>query len=315
MKKKVIITVTFTIALVIIVLAVAGGIILYNKNLEEGNVDNNKAETTNEVATEEQENDSFLEDYEKYIKENIFEKQDITNMDVAFINIENDEEAIPILAYKIENRLAFLSLDGDMVNESKYYSDANIRVFYSVEDKELNYFVEKDGDYISLPDIVSQKSKPETIEVDDETLEYTYIDTETKIAMKEIESETITEDLKSAYENYKNTIILTEEKQKELGEEIQKINDNTLKQTADGISNAQYTIAYGSYVCGEDTFTINADNSSRYVHDSPGTGYDIDSSYKLEYDTINFDNDNKEFKIIGNNQIEQEETNQIYNLK
>ena len=313
MKKKVILIVTFTIAVLVIVLAVAGGIVMYNRNLEGENTNNVGA--TNEVAIEEQEDNGFLEDYEKYIRENIFEKQDITSMDVAFMNIKNDEEATPILAYQIENRLTFLSLDGDMVKESKYYSDANIRIFYSVEDKELNYFVEKDEDYISLPDIVSQKSKPETIDVDDESLEYTYIDTEETVEMKEINSETLTEDLNSAYEDYKNTTILTEEKQKELDEEIQKINDNTLKATADGISNSQYTIAYGSYVCGDDTFTINADNSARYIHDNPGNGYDIDSSYKLVYDTINFDNNNNKFKIIGNNQIEQEETNQIYNLK
>ena len=314
MRKRVILTTVFILALLIIVVAVIGGVIVYNQNRQR-----ESSSIIGEVSQEITEGNTtqvdFLNKYEDYITQNIFGKnQDLQLIDVAFISLDEDEE--PILTYISEdNKVAFLTLEGDIVRESDSYSDVNIRTFYNIEDKKINYFLEKDEQYLYLPDVVSRKSNIKTIKVDDESLEYTYIDLEKPVSMKEVKKETLTNDLKSVYEEFKNTTILTKEVQENIDEKVKEIEENTLKSDTEGIYNSQYKIAYGSYVCGSDTFTINANNSATYVHDNPGNGFDLDGSFKLIYDTINFNNDDKVFKIVGNNQIERIDTEQIFNLK
>ena len=314
MRKRVILTTVFIIALLIIVVAVMGGVIIYNQNRQK-----ESSSIIGEVSQDITEGNTaqvdFLNKYENYITQNIFgENQDLQTIDVAFISLDEDEE--PILTYTSkDNKTAFLTLEGDIVKESDSYNDVNIRTFYNIEDKKINYFLEKDEQYLYLPDVVSRKSNIKTIKVDDESLEYTYIDLEKPVSMKEVKKETLTNDLKSVYEEFKNTTILTKEVQENIDEKVKEIEENTLKSDTEGIYNSQYKIAYGSYVCASDTFTINANKSATYVHHNPGNGFDLDGSFKLIYDTINFNNDDKVFKIVGNNQIERIDTEQIFNLK
>lgn len=314
MRKRVILTTVFIIALLIIVVAVMGGVIIYNQNRQKES-SSIIGEVSQDITEGNIDQVDFLSKYENYITQNIFgENQDLQTIDVAFISIDKDEE--PILTYTSkDNKTAFLTLEGDIVKESDSYNDVNIRTFYNIEDKKINYFLEKDEQYLYLPDVVSRKSNIKTIKVDDESLEYTYIDLEKPVSMKEVKKETLTNDLKSVYEEFKNTTILTKEVQENIDEKVKEIEENTLKSDTEGIYNSQYKIAYGSYVCGSDTFTINANNSATYVHDNPGNGFDLDGSFKLIYDTINFNNDDKVFKIVGNNQIERIDTEQIFNLK
>lgn len=226
MRKRVIATTVLVIALLIIVIAVIGGVIVYNQNKERenGSVIGNVSQ---EIIGENIEGVDFLNKYESYITQNIFGKnQDLQTIDVAFISLDEDEE--PILACISEDdKITFLTVEGDTVKESDSYSDVDIKIFYNIEDKKINYFLEKDKQYLYLPDIVSKKSDIKTIDVNDKSLE-TYIDLDKTVSIKEVKKETLKDDLKSVYEEFKNTTIITKEVQENIDKKVKEIEGNTL---------------------------------------------------------------------------------------
>lgn len=319
MRKKLIITI---VVLALVCCLLIGGIIwsLLPKDTKQANGEpaNVIAQDTNTVIQSDvvTNNNEFVEKYAQYLRENIFENTS-SNVTAVFINIKNDENAIPVLAYKRDYSLGFLSLNGDEVQESKEYYEANIRMLYNVEDDRLNYFVEDDDKYIFVNDIVNQNSIITEIDVDDETMYYKYINLNKMVAMNEISFENLSQDLQNLYTTYQNTEVIDATMQQTIDEQMQEIKDNVLVADSKGISNAKYTAEYGTYVCGDEyTFTMNSDSSAVFTYDDGLINhYEHSNSYVLEHDIINFRNGEREFRIIGNNQLQEVENNQIYNLQ
>ncbi len=318
MRKKLIIAI---IILVILNCLAACGIffVLYTDN---NNTVETSGETSNVVDTNTvvesnigTNNNEFIEKYAQYLRDNVFESGS-TSMNAVFLNIQNDENAIPVLAYKTDDyNLGFLSMNGDLVQKSNEYYEANIRMLYNVEDDQLNYFVEYNNEYYFVNDIVNQNSMINHFETDDDTMYYKYINLNKMVSMNQISIENLSQDLQNLYTTYQNTVVIDQNMQQTIDKEMKEISDSKLTATSKGISNAKYTAKYGTYVCGVDSFTINKDSSAKYKHDSVGTGYEYSNSYVLEHDIINFQNGNKKFKVIGNNQLQNVENNEIFNLK
>ena len=319
MRKKLIITI---VVLALVCCLLIGAIVWYllpkdteQTNTETANVVSQDTNTVveNNINTN---NNEFVEKYAQYLRENIFENT-ASNVTAVFINIENDPNAIPVLAYKRDYYLGFLSLNGDEVQESREYYEANIRMLYNVEDNELNYFVEYDDDYIFVNDLVNQNSIVTEIDVDDETMYYRYINLNKMVAMNEINFESLSQDLQNLYTTYQNTVVIDETMQQTIDEQMQEIKDNVLVAGPDGISNANYTAEYGTYVCGDEyTFTMNEDSSAVFTYDDGLINhYEHSNSYVLEHDIINFRNGEREFRVIGDNQLQEVENDQIYNLQ
>lgn len=303
MKKKIIIF----LVIVILIAAIVVGCLLKFGYINLDNDSEDKTDTQEETIQEDDETLNIIKKYSKYLEENIF-NDDIEEINGLFIDFNSDNILELIIKKDNNSKLQILYINGDNVNKSNEYNNSNVVALYEVDTETSNYYINYDQKNILIDDIVNQKSTITEIE-QDEKFAYTYVLVDLGLSYYTISKDSIKSDLEKIQEKY-STEIISEASKTEALTKIEEIKNNTLTMAETGIKNSKYTLAYGTYVCGGSTVTLNKDYSMTL---SNGTW---SGNYYLEYDTIHTNMggvSDMKITIIGNNQFKT--GNSIYNLK
>lgn len=271
-KKRIIILIVILIVVAIGAFFAISYFTRENEPIEENN-NNNVEEKEKEI-----EEDDYLTLYKEYLQDELF-PLDIEEVTGVLLNAEEKEEPILVIKYMDQNsiyQIIVLSIQGDEVLASETYRSVSLNYLYNVEEDKVQYFIneiDSHPNYISISDILQNKTDIEEISEDDLDKDYVLIDQ--AINFYNIEEDKLDSSLERLVEKDEDTDTTT------LDSAVDEIKGNVLRKDENGIYNDTYRIAYGIYVYGDTEITISSDNS---VYEKGWM--DWYGSYDLQYNKI-----------------------------
>ena len=271
-KKRIIILIVILIVVAIGAFFAISYFTRENEPIEENN-NNNVEEKEKEI-----EEDDYLTLYKEYLQDELF-PLDIEEVTGVLLNAEEKEEPILVIKYMDQNsiyQIIVLSIQGDEVLASETYRSVSLNYLYNVEEDKVQYFIneiDSHPNYISISDILQNKTDIEEISEDDLDKDYVLIDQ--AINFYNIEEDKLDSSLERLVEKDEDTDTTT------LDSAVDEIKGNVLRKDENGIYNDTYRITYGIYVYGDTEITISSDNS---VYEKGWM--DWYGSYDLQYNKI-----------------------------
>ena len=274
MKKKGIII--LIVILIIVAIGTFFAVSYFTKEKEpiEENNNNNVEEKEPEI-----EEDDYLTLYKKYLQDELFTIDDIDEVTGVLLTTEEKEEPILVIKYMDQDsiyQIIILSIQGDEVFASETYRSVSLNYLYNVEEDKVQYFIneiDSHPTYISISDIIQNRTDIEEISEDDLDKDYILIDQ--AINFYKIEEDKLDSSLERLVEKDEDTDTTT------LDNAVDEIKGNVLRKDENGIYNDTYRIAYGTYIYGDTEITLSSDNS---VYEKGWM--DWYGSYDLQYNKI-----------------------------
>lgn len=203
----------------------------------------------------------FYKEAEIEINGEKIQKYQPTEFEIAFIDFEFDETPEMIVKYKEQDAketIKIFLINNNEVSETKNFSSADFRLIYSINKKDIKWYLyitsptsKKYGSYTNMSKVLNSTARDSdiktTTDVEVTTFNVNYVTADFRASYYNVRKESIADDFKAAVLRYDTTNKEAEERKKEVLDNYSSISNNN-EDKNDYIKVKGFILPYGEYV-------------------------------------------------------------------
>lgn len=203
----------------------------------------------------------FYKEAEIEINGEKIQKYQPTEFEIAFIDFEFDETPEMIVKYKEQDAketIKIFLINNNEVSETKNFSSADFRLIYSINKKDIKWYLyitsptsKKYGSYTDMSKVLNSTARDSdiktTTDVEVTTFNVNYVTADFRASYYNVRKESIADDFKAAVLRYDTTNKEAEERKKEVLDNYSSISNNN-EDKNDYIKVKGFILPYGEYV-------------------------------------------------------------------